>query len=62
MQKEAEIHADEDKKKKEIVEAKNIAENLAYTAEKTLKESPNLEKFPLLKKELEKFNQNVHLE
>jgi ATP-dependent DNA helicase RecG len=31
-------------------------------AEKTLKESPDLKKFPLLKKELEKFNQNVHLE
>lgn len=31
-------------------------------AEKVLKESPDLKKFPLLKKELEKFNQNVHLE
>ena len=31
-------------------------------AEKILKESPDLKKYPLLKKELEKFNQNVHLE
>jgi len=31
-------------------------------AENTLKESPDLKKFPLLKKGLEKFNQNVHLE
>ena len=31
-------------------------------AEKILKESPDLKKYPLLRKELEKFNQNVHLE
>ena len=31
-------------------------------AEKILKESPDIKKYPLLKKELEKFNQNVHLE
>jgi molecular chaperone DnaK len=36
MQKEAEEHADEDKRKKELVEAKNQAETLIYTAEKTL--------------------------
>jgi len=38
MKKDAELHADEDKKKKELIEAKNIAENLVYTAEKTLKD------------------------
>lgn len=38
MQKDAELHADEDKKKKEMVEAKNTAEQLVYTAEKSLKE------------------------
>ena len=39
MKKEAETHAEEDKKKKEMVQTKNIAENLVYTAEKTLKEN-----------------------
>lgn len=39
MKKEAELHADEDKKKKESVEAKNIAEQMIYTAEKSLKEA-----------------------
>lgn len=36
MEKEAESHAEEDKKKKETVEARNSADNLIYTAEKTL--------------------------
>lgn len=36
MQKEAESHASEDKEKKEKAEAKNIADNLIYTTEKTL--------------------------
>lgn len=39
MQKDAEVHADEDKKKKEEIEAKNQAETLIYTAEKTLKDA-----------------------
>jgi len=38
MQKDAELHADEDKKKKEIIEAKNQADSLIYSTEKTLKE------------------------
>jgi molecular chaperone DnaK len=38
MKKEAEAHAEEDKKKKDSIEQKNIAENLIYTTEKTLKE------------------------
>ena len=38
MQKEAELHADEDKKKHEAVEVKNIAESMTYTAEKALKD------------------------
>lgn len=41
-QKEAEAHADEDKKKREIVDAKNMLENAIYTAEKL--ESENKEK------------------
>ena len=39
MQKEAELHADEDKKKHESVEVKNIAESLIYTAEKAIKDN-----------------------
>ena len=38
MTKEAEIHAKEDEKKREIIEAKNLADNLIYTSEKTLRE------------------------
>ncbi len=36
MQKDAEIHAADDLNKKDVVEAKNIAEQLIYTAEKSL--------------------------
>lgn len=44
MQKEAESHAEEDTKRKELIEAKNMGDNMAYTAEKTLKD--NKEKVP----------------
>ena len=39
MQQDAEIHAEEDKKKKELVEIKNTAEMIMYTAEKSVKEN-----------------------
>ncbi|HXK38091.1 MAG TPA: molecular chaperone DnaK [Candidatus Paceibacterota bacterium] len=39
MTKEAELHADEDKKKREAVEVKNTAESVLYTAEKSLKDN-----------------------
>jgi molecular chaperone DnaK len=39
MQKDAEKHAEEDKKKKELIEAKNMADSLIYTTEKTLKDA-----------------------
>lgn len=39
MQEEAEKHAAEDEKKKSLVEAKNSAENLIYTCEKTMKDA-----------------------
>lgn len=39
MQKDAEAHAADDAKKKDLVEAKNIAEQLIYTAEKSLKDA-----------------------
>ncbi|MGH7738671.1 MAG: molecular chaperone DnaK, partial [bacterium] len=38
MQKDAELHADEDKKKKEMIEAKNQADTLVYSTEKALKD------------------------
>ena len=38
MQREADAHADEDRRRREEVEAKNAADNMAYTAEKTLRE------------------------
>lgn len=39
LKQEAALHAEEDRKKKELVETKNQAESLIYLAEKTLKES-----------------------
>lgn len=42
MQKDAEANASEDAKKKELIDAKNLAEQMIYTAEKALKDAPNL--------------------
>jgi molecular chaperone DnaK len=39
MVRDAESHAEEDRKKKEEIEARNAADNLCYTAEKTLHDS-----------------------
>ncbi len=39
MKKEAEMNAEEDKKKKEVVEVKNLAEQMIYTAEKAIKDN-----------------------
>jgi len=39
MQKDAELYAEEDKKKKEVVDKKNTAEMSIYTAEKALKDN-----------------------
>ena len=39
LKQEAALHAEEDKKKKELVEMKNQAESSVYLAEKTLKEN-----------------------
>jgi len=39
MQVDAELHAEEDKKKKENAEVKNTAEMIIYTAEKALKDN-----------------------
>jgi len=39
MQQDAELHATEDKKKKEVIDVKNTAEMIIYTAEKALKDN-----------------------
>jgi molecular chaperone DnaK len=39
MKKDAEMHAEEDKQKKEEIEVKNIAEQMVYTAEKAIKDN-----------------------
>jgi molecular chaperone DnaK len=39
MQSDAEAHAEEDKKKVELVEAKNLADTMVHTAEKSLKDA-----------------------
>jgi molecular chaperone DnaK len=39
MKKEAELHAEEDKKRKELIEARNMADSAVYTAEKTLRDN-----------------------
>ena len=41
MKKDAETHAEEDKKKKEVVETKNMADTLIFTTEKALKDAGN---------------------
>ncbi|MDP2640952.1 MAG: molecular chaperone DnaK [Candidatus Yanofskybacteria bacterium] len=52
LRSEAELHAEEDRKKEELIEAKNNAEALLYTAEKSLREAG--EKVPQdVKKEVE---------
>lgn len=38
MRKEAELHAEEDRKRKELIEARNLADNAAYAAEKLLRD------------------------
>ncbi|MFA7654145.1 MAG: molecular chaperone DnaK [Candidatus Magasanikbacteria bacterium] len=38
MKKEAELHADEDKKKQELIEVRNLADTMVYTSEKMMKE------------------------
>lgn len=52
MKKDADIHAEEDKKKKEKIEAKNQADTLIYTAEKTLKDAGDKVK-PEIKRNVE---------
>jgi molecular chaperone DnaK len=39
MKRDAETHAEEDKKKKELIEARNLADTLVYTTEKALRDA-----------------------
>lgn len=39
MKKEAELHSQDDQKKKELIDARNLADSLVYTCEKTIKEA-----------------------
>ncbi len=39
MKKDAELHAEEDKKNKELIEARNMADTLTYTTEKAMREA-----------------------
>jgi molecular chaperone DnaK len=38
MRKDAEVHAEEDIERKELIEARNLADNAVYTAEKTIRD------------------------
>ncbi len=53
LKKEAELHTEEDKRKKELIENRNIADNLIYTCEKTLKEAQDNPAISGIKKEVE---------
>lgn len=58
MRKDAEAHADEDRKRKELIEARNHADSVVYTTEKTLKD--NGDKVPAdLKSEAEESAKKV---
>lgn len=61
MQKDAEKNAEEDKKKKELVETKNMADSLIYTTEKTLKDAGEKVK-PEDKEAVEKLVANLQKE
>ena len=39
MRKDAELHSEQDKKKKDLIEARNLADNLIYATEKVIKEA-----------------------
>jgi len=41
MQRDGELHADEDKKRRELIELRNHADSTAYQAEKTLRDNPD---------------------
>ncbi|WP_223067160.1 molecular chaperone DnaK [Paenibacillus caui] len=68
MMKDAELHAEEDKKRKELIEAKNNGDQLIYSVDKTIKElgdkveSAEVEKANAAKEELSKALQGDNLD
>lgn len=68
MMKDAELHAEEDKKRKELVEAKNNGDQLIYSVDKTIKElgdkvdAAETEKANAAKEELKKALEGEDLE
>lgn len=68
MMKDAELHAEEDKKRKELVEAKNNGDQLIYSVDKTIKElgdkvdASETEKANAAKEELQKALEGENLE
>ena len=57
MKKEAEVHAEEDKRKRELSEVKNQADNLIYVSEKTLRDAGEKVLAELKKEVEEKINE-----
>jgi molecular chaperone DnaK len=57
MQKDAELHAEEDKKKKDLIEAKNSADTLIYSTEKSLAELGDKVNADLKKEVLDKIEE-----
>ncbi|MGQ3480524.1 molecular chaperone DnaK [Paenibacillus sp. TY11] len=68
MMKDAELHAEEDKKRKDLVEAKNAADQLIYSVDKTIKdlgekaEAGEVEKANAAKENLQKTLETDNLE
>lgn len=68
MMKDAELHAEEDKKRKELVEAKNAADQLIYSVDKTIKDlgekadAGEVEKANAAKEKLQKALETDNLE
>ena len=57
LKKEAEVHADEDAKQRDLIQAKNIADSLIFSTEKTLKDSGDKIKDELKKEVQEKIEE-----
>lgn len=60
MKQDAEVHAAEDKKKQELIEARNIADTMVYTTEKMMKEVEE-KKVAVTDDEKNKINENLKI-
>jgi molecular chaperone DnaK len=60
MKQDAEVHAAEDKKKQELIEARNIADTMVYTTEKMMKEVEE-KKIAITDDEKNKINENLKI-